>query len=568
MIPMDYGLIVAIYVGTLVAILAVYVWMGLALSAVFRKAGAPASHAWIPIMNMFTLAKISGRAESPWLLFIPFYGIYVLYLFVAGVSNRFGRSNGFGVFGTIFFPIWASILGWGSARWVGAPVGGFGAPGVAGVPGAPGVPNAPGVAIPAWMTQQSEEPQPNSELSWLDQSRPHRQAVHPDAPSSSTWDPFAPLGVTPPPAPGPVTPQIPAPPATPVAHPETPWVATPSAPAASVPPAPDAHPFAPPPAVPAAAPAASAAVPPVPPKLPAGFGNPGSTRMHEDSEVVAQARRAQAMTPPPLPPRPESFDAPATPIVVPGAANLIPAPPVPLSGSVPVVEGTPFEDSEWMQNSLSTGIANVATPVSASDSVSTQEIDDDQWAPQLRREAAPEPANDEQWANSASISAVSAIESSVEVSAVAAVPDAGMPRAARASVSAHHANAGVPSEDGIDDQTVVASRRRSTWNLHLPVGTSVALTSDYVILGRKPDDEPEFPSAQLISVADGTRTISKTHAVLALVDGAWTITDLDSTNGVVLIDEDGSERELEPHQPAVLTKRFLLGDAELTIEAE
>ena len=89
-----------------------------------------------------------------------------------------------------------------------------------------------------------------------------------------------------------------------------------------------------------------------------------------------------------------------------------------------------------------------------------------------------------------------------------------------------------------------------------------------MILGRKPDDEPEFPSAQLISVADGTRTISKTHAVLALVDGAWTITDLGSTNGVVLIDEDGSERELEPHQPAVLTKRFLLGDAELTIEAE
>lgn len=532
MIPMDYGMIVTIYAVCLIAALAVYVWVGLALSAVFRKAGAPVSHAWIPIVNSFTLAKISGRSESPWLLFIPFYGLYVMYLFLAGVSHRFGRSNGFGLFGLFFLPIWASILGWGSARWMGAP-------------SRTAAPQA------AWMT--GEQPS----FGAIDNlyARSGGEPVPPAPPAAaarSTWDPFAPLGVS--------TPTDQAEPA-PEPRPAESWAVP--APAAE---APAENPFAPP------APAAPAAptLPPVPSTMPAGFGNPGSTRMREDSEVVAQARRAQAMTPPPLPPMPDTFDTPAPPIVVPGAPSTIPAPPVPLSGSVPVIEGTPFEDSEWMQNSLSTGIANVATPVSASDSVSTQDVDvaNDLWAPRLRREepSYEEPA-EQAWANSASISAVSAIESSVEVSAVAPAPDAGMPRAARASVSAHHENAGVPSEEGIDDQTIVASRRRATWNLHLPVGTSVALTSDYVILGRKPDDEPEFPSAQLISVADGTRTISKTHAVLALVDGAWTITDLGSTNGVVLIDENGAERELDAHQPAVLTKRFLLGDAELTIEA-
>ncbi|MBV0894035.1 DUF5684 domain-containing protein [Microbacterium sp. NC79] len=550
MIPNDYGMIVMIYAICLVVLLMVYVWSSLALSAVFRKAGAPANHAWIPVMNWFTLAKIGGRPESPWLLFVPFYGIYVLYLFVASVSNRFGRSNGFGLFGTILFPVWASILGWGSARWMGAVA----------------TPSAPSAA---WMNPQQDAMSAHpDQLSWLDQSRSSVAAVPPppaaeQSPAGqNTWDPFAPLGGSLR-AEQPVA-QIPAPPAPSAASASNDAVAP-----SFVPPAVSAQ--APAPAAQPAAQPVAPVIPPVPPVMPTTFGNPGSTRMHEDSEVVAQARRAQAMTPPPLPPLPESFDVPAPPIVVPAAPAIIPAPPVPLSGSVPVVEGTSFEDSEWMQNSLSTGIANVATPVSASDSVSTQEVEDDVWAPRLRRtelegDDVSDPA-ESVWSNSASVSAISAIESSVEVSAVAAVPDAGTPRAARTSVSAHHANAGVPSDEGIDDQTIVAARRRSTWNLQLPVGTSVALTSDYVILGRKPDDEPEFPSAQLISVADGTRTISKTHAVLALVDGAWTITDLGSTNGVVLIDESGAERELAPHQPAVLTTRFLLGDAELRIEA-
>lgn len=594
MMTIDYGAIVTIYLVTLLIALALYVWIALALSAMFRKAGQPASRAWIPIANIFTLAKISGRPESPWLLFVPLYNIYILWLIVTAVSNRFGRSNGFGFVGLFFFPIWASILGWGSARWMGvhresaAPVDG----GYAWTnphqtdPAATGHDAAYGAdAAASAYAQQSQQSQ-QSHLSWLDQNPP--------APAQNTWDPFAPLGVstpqaadtraipTVPPAPPAPSAYVSAPPAPPMPQDDDPWAprATPPAP-----PAPSSdNPFAPATSDESAFAPPSFAAPPVPPlpappvvpadasALPTSLGNPGSTRMREDSEVVAQARRAQAMTPPPLPPLPVADDSPATPIVVPGARSTIPAPPVPLSGSVPIVEGVAFEDSEWMQNSLSTGIANVATPVSASSSVSTLVPDaaagDDPWAPRLRRSGAEdEPSDEQSWdsAEVSAVSAVSAIESSVEVSAVAPATEA--PRSALASVSAQRADAGVPSDEGFDDQTVVASRRRVYWNLNLPIGTSIALTSDYVILGRKPDDEPAFPSAQLISVADGTRTISKTHAVLAMVDGEWTITDLGSTNGVVLIDEAGAESELTPHEPARLTTRFLLGDAELTIEA-
>ena len=64
MTTIDYSLIVLIYAIALVVGLAVYVWVALALSAVFRKAGANPNHAWIPIVNTFTPAKISGPPQS------------------------------------------------------------------------------------------------------------------------------------------------------------------------------------------------------------------------------------------------------------------------------------------------------------------------------------------------------------------------------------------------------------------------------------------------------------------------------------------------------------------------
>ena len=93
------------------------------------------------------------------------------------------------------------------------------------------------------------------------------------------------------------------------------------------------------------------------------------------------------------------------------------------------------------------------------------------------------------------------------------------------------------------------------------------MTADVVIVGRRPSADLTRPGAQLVPVSDDTRTVSKTHARLERTDAGWTIVDLDSTNGVVLVREDGAEIELEPGAAAPVTERFLLGDAELGLVA-
>lgn len=155
-------------------------------------------------------------------------------------------------------------------------------------------------------------------------------------------------------------------------------------------------------------------------------------------------------------------------------------------------------------------------------------------------------------------------DDSFEVSAVADAPVLEGPRSARASVSAQHRRPEIPEED-VFDETVIASRRRPSWSLVLPLGAPVAVTADVVIVGRRPSADLTRSGAQLVPVADDTRTVSKTHARLERNGAGWTIVDLDSTNGVILVGDDGVETELEPGVAAPLTERFLLGDAELRL---
>jgi pSer/pThr/pTyr-binding forkhead associated (FHA) protein len=69
-------------------------------------------------------------------------------------------------------------------------------------------------------------------------------------------------------------------------------------------------------------------------------------------------------------------------------------------------------------------------------------------------------------------------------------------------------------------------------------------------------------------VADDTRTVSKTHARLERQGENWMVIDLDSTNGVILVDDDGDEIDATPGVPERLTERFLLGDAPLRMLRE
>lgn len=97
-----------------------------------------------------------------------------------------------------------------------------------------------------------------------------------------------------------------------------------------------------------------------------------------------------------------------------------------------------------------------------------------------------------------------------------------------------------PTEDL--DATRVSTKRRtgSPWRLVLPDGQHYVVEGT-VLIGRDPASRVKWPDAKLLSLNDTTKSVSKTHAVIeADVEGLW-VTDLKSTNGVVVTTPDGRE---------------------------
>ena len=121
----------------------------------------------------------------------------------------------------------------------------------------------------------------------------------------------------------------------------------------------------------------------------------------------------------------------------------------------------------------------------------------------------------------------------------------------------------------IEEMTQTArprSRRRGEWSLHLPGGELVALESRTVVLGRRPSVDDE--GVQYVTVTDDTRTMSKRHARLDWTVTGWTITDLESTNGVTLVHDDGRTEKLSAGGTAIVPSRFRLGDAQVELRPE
>ena len=131
------------------------------------------------------------------------------------------------------------------------------------------------------------------------------------------------------------------------------------------------------------------------------------------------------------------------------------------------------------------------------------------------------------------------------------------------AVPTEPAAAPVDEIDEIDENTVLAVRKRVSAKLTLPDGTSVPITASKVLIGRKVTSND--PDVQVINVNDPTRTVSKVHATIERVDGHWYIEDLQSTNGVVVI-RDGAEVEIK--ERSELHGDFLLGDATFVFAEE
>jgi hypothetical protein len=485
-------------VTSLLLVVVLYVWTAASLAAVFAKTGEEGYKAWIPVYNIVVLLQLAGLSIWLVLLIVVPPALWVVLMVACHrIGRGFGLGAGMTVLAALLFPVWSSVVGWGSARWLGSGL----------------------------------------------RRRTAEQAL--DARVGTAAGGAEPMYIPPAPA--------------------SPARAT--AGATAIPPAPPARPAAAPPPRPVAPAAVAAAVHGVPPRPPA---------------PVAAPAPATAASLPDLPPdhepdlwadsddggiRPGRSRAPFTETVPSeGSAPAAPAPAPPRRAFAPEPGAVPPPVSPFTPVSAPPSAPAASPgPVAPVQDVPAPPAEpavgeaSDPWAPPIPLPNLPVPARA---VRAPEIEAH--LDDSAEVSAVAEAPVLGGPRSARASVSSQHRRPEIPDED-VFDETVVASRRRPSWSLVLPLGAPVAVTAEVVIIGRRPSADLTRSGAQLVPVADDTRTVSKTHARLERNAVGWMIVDLDSTNGVVLVDEDGVETELEPGLAAPLTERFLLGDAELRL---
>lgn len=125
-----------------------------------------------------------------------------------------------------------------------------------------------------------------------------------------------------------------------------------------------------------------------------------------------------------------------------------------------------------------------------------------------------------------------------------------------------------PVEPGDPWATRMAAPPPTTayWSVALPDGRRFGLEHP-VILGRDPSADYRYPDAVLVVVGDGEFSVSKTHAVVSMLDGQPSVTDVYSTNGTRLILPTGQAISLPTGQPQPATEavRICLGDYEIQL---
>ncbi len=493
--------------------IALYVWMALALSALFRKIGEESWKGWVPFLNQATVLKWGGF--SPWLillLLVPGLGaLAVLVLTILSahrINPGFGYGTGMTVLAAFLFVVWASILGFGPAAWRGArpatsappvlpPSGGMGGSSPMPVPPRPPLPGTTGPSS-AFAAPQGEG---------------------------------SPFGAVPP-----------------------------------VPPAPAAS---------GGSPQDGGALPAPAPGLPDAWGPPGRAgsegRSAENDAWSAEIDDVSAVSPSPYPP--SSASSAPRPFSPPPPA----APPSDVGGSAPSGHGAGSSDVVDGLISFVPGARAAAQPEPAADPGAQPPVSPT-GQPVPVPPATVQPPAVRPSATGPLPTTPGAVERddhdvfpemSGEVSAVVGSPVAGAPLSARSSVSAQHRGPDPEDVDADDvDQTVMVRRKTVAWRLVPAAGDPIALTAETVVLGRRPAADPAFPLAQLVAVPDQARTVSKTHARLELRGDRWAITDLGSTNGVLVRTLMGEELEVAPGTELEAGERFYLGDEEFHLQHE
>lgn len=541
-------IIMLVWLLIAVGILVWYLW---AMARLFPRIGLKSTDGWIPIWNQWKLLERVGLPG--WIVLLSFVGLGIiptimLIIAMHRLGREYGAGTGYTVLGVFIPPLWATLF----ANFVGS----------ANVPGptrgqANFAPAAPVATSPFAVNPQPGYAQPSYAQPGYAQPG-YAQPGY--APPGNAQPDYAQPGYAPPPSPqgysappahsatsgqfaAPGAPQPPAP-SSGFAAAQQPWAAGGHGAGQR--------------AGSAAGPAAGAGAPEFASLL-------GGETDAEYDRLAAESFRAPPAAPLGQGQAPAAFSwtaaraaqEPAEPLVLPEAV-VPPVHPLAAAPAAPAPHATPPAP----QIPLAPQAAPVppATPASSASSASAASSAPASSAPVASIPPAQgfsqaSPSAETAYASPAPVVAKPTSAQSVQK----ATGITGMIDPLPASAFAVSQAAEAPMDL---DHTVVAPRRnRPAWVLELPDGTELPL-EDNVVVGRKP--EPIDGSAAL-AVPDLTRTLSKSHVRLMREGERWLVEDLGSTNGLVLLNEDGSESELSPGVRAEATERMLFGTLEVRL---
>ncbi|WP_062380993.1 FHA domain-containing protein [Demequina pelophila] len=593
-----------------------YVWMALALGAVYRRVGGNPGSAWVPIARWVQMARVTQSGvgatavartfealglvamvaafatrdqlgDGASLLVVGAAAVYAVAALVAWIlwivhTHRLGLDHalpgGLVVVAALVPVIWASLVGW-SSRF--APSGHSSAP----VP-APLVERAPlrtgqiPVVAPAPVDDSPEpqeaaeeapaaespavpeSPDPTAEVPRVSEAAPatpflgaapivpSRASLRPagadegDAPADDAVDADAPPAA--PERPAPLTAEVPL----------SPYM---QGGAASPPPVPAARPEQP--ASPISPYLRTGSIPVVPP---APVAEPESVEdevqdalaesvEHEAPDASAEPVEDEVQDAPSEPaPSPET---PPSPYVVSPLADA-PVAEVPPAHSLAEQEPEPGEEPQLEP-------APEVAPEPADEAADAPEPE-----PEAGPDAAPEP---EPQADEDGASAfwASIVRSARDTDDNEPDTEAGDSHQDDDQAPAEDRAAGASSPEAahdpeLDDRTQVSARQREAWELVTGDGAVYPFDAATVVVGRR-GLRPVAQAGGRVEISDATKTISKSHARLSLEGGRWTVEDLGSTNGTLLVGADGRERRVEAGTRAVVADVLLLGDVEVRI---
>ncbi len=106
----------------LIVIAAAYVYSGITLGKIFKKAGQPAWAAWVPFYNTWKFLELGALPGALiFLTLVPGLGSLALVVLMQVAAYRigrgFGKSGEFVLLSIFLAPVWFGILAFGKSTW-------------------------------------------------------------------------------------------------------------------------------------------------------------------------------------------------------------------------------------------------------------------------------------------------------------------------------------------------------------------------------------------------------------------------------------------------------------------